>query len=104
MTAKDFRLIATSLAGASEGEHMAHPDFRVDGKVFATLGYPKRGWGMVRLTPAQQETFVRAHPEAFTPAAGAWGRNGSTLVHLRAVTKAVARKAIVAAWENGTRA
>ena len=62
MTAQEFRRMALKLAGATAQKHMGHPDFRVGGKIFATLGYPSRGWGMVKLTPEQQELFVRSQP------------------------------------------
>jgi hypothetical protein len=79
---------------------MGHPDFRVRGKIFATLGYPDKGWGMVKLTPEQQERFVQAEPDVFVPAAGAWGSRGATTVRLRTVTKDVLRRALIAAWRN----
>src|SRR5947199_3289957 len=67
MTAREFRSLALSLPRASEAAHMGHPDFRVAGRIFATLGYPRSGWGMVKLTPEQQELFVRAQPAVFAP-------------------------------------
>src|SRR3569833_1808157 len=77
-SADDFRRIALSFPGAEEGSHMAHPDFRVGGKIFATLGSPNADFGMVQLMPEQQEDFMKLAPEAFSPASGAWGRGGST--------------------------
>ena len=77
---------------------MRHPDFRVNGKVFATLGYPDAAWGMVRLMPEQQEDFIALAPEAFQPANGTWGRQGSTLVRLDAVDLHVLENALAAAW------
>jgi hypothetical protein len=100
MTADDFRQIALGLPEASESAHMDHPDFRVRGKIFATLGYPDRDWGMVKLTPAQQATLVRAEPAVFVPAKGAWGRRGSTTVRLDIVDEVTLTSAIVAAWRN----
>jgi hypothetical protein len=79
---------------------MEHPDFRVGGKVFATLGYPSAGWGMVKLMPDQQQDFVRAEPEVFVAVKGGWGRRGATNVRLKAVKKAALRKALEAAWRN----
>lgn len=79
---------------------MGHPDFRVKGKVFATLGYPDPEWGMVQLMPEQQEDFIALAPGAFRPANGAWGRQGSTLVRLDAVTAEVLENAIGAAWRR----
>lgn len=79
---------------------MNHPDFRVRGKVFATLGYPDKKWGMVKLTPEQQEVFVADEPKVFVPAKGAWGRLGGTTVFLRAAKQTTLRRAILAAWLN----
>jgi hypothetical protein len=79
---------------------MHHPDFRIAGKVFASLGYPDRSWGMVKLTPRQQAVFAKAEPEAFIPVKGRWGRQGATSVYLRAVSSAMLRKALEAAWAD----
>ena len=79
---------------------MDHPDFRVGGKIFATLGYFDAGWGMVKLMPDQQERFVKAEPTVFVPAKGYWGRRGATCVRLKAAKKATVGKALVAAWLN----
>jgi hypothetical protein len=100
MTADGFRRLALALAEASESAHMNHPDFRVGGRIFATLGYPDAGSGVVKLTPEQQAVFVRVAPEAFAPACGAWGRGGSTTVKLRHVAAPVLRDALAAAWRN----
>ena len=77
---------------------MAHPDFRVSGRIFATLSAPDADHGMVVLMPEQQEDFVVVAPDAFRPAAGAWGRRGSTLVRLKAVSDDVLESALAAAW------
>jgi hypothetical protein len=79
---------------------MAHPDFRVRNKVFASLGVPDAGWGMVKLTPEQQEVVMEAEPDAFKPAAGAWGRRGSTHVRLGAVDGRTLRSVLVMAWRT----
>ncbi|HKW40449.1 MAG TPA: MmcQ/YjbR family DNA-binding protein [Gemmatimonadales bacterium] len=100
MKAAEFRKAALSLPQASESAHMGHPDFRVAGRVFATLGYPRVGWGMVKLTPEQQELFIHAEPETFVPVNGAWGRAGSTSVRLQAARKAAVREALLIAWRN----
>jgi hypothetical protein len=100
MTADGFRKMAESLPEVTEASHMDHPDFRVKGKIFATLGHPDAAWGMVRLTPRQQARFVAAEPEAFVPVRGAWGRRGATHVCLRAVRSLTLRKALEAAWAN----
>ena len=100
MTAAQFRRLALSLPETVESSHFSHPDFRVRNKVFATLGYPDPRCGMVRLTPEQQEECVRAAPESFRPAAGAWGRSGSTIVILSAIDVASIRPILQKAWEN----
>ena len=100
MTHDGFRRLALALPEAVESAHMAHPDFRVGGKIFATLGYPDANWGMVKLTTEQQEMFMRVAPNVFVPAKGAWGRAGSTTVQLKRVTAAVLRDALDAAWRN----
>ena len=100
MTAAQFRRLALGLPEAVESSHFSHPDFRVRNRVFATLGYPDPRYGMVRLTPEQQKELVRAAPESFRPAAGAWGRSGSTIVILSAVTVVALRPILRRAWEN----
>ena len=100
MTANDFRRLALSLPETAEQAHMDHPDFRVGGKIFATLNYPAKGWGMVKLTPEQQHYYAKDYPDVFVPVKGAWGRGGATSVHLKAVSKETLQKAISAAWRN----
>jgi hypothetical protein len=100
MTAKDFRQIALSLPESEERAHMSHPDFRVGGKIFATLGYPDKTRGMVKLAPEDQHYFSKDYPDVFIPVKGTWGRRGATSVHLKAAKKEVLRKAIEAAWRN----
>jgi len=99
MTASQFRKLALSLPETVEAAHMGHPDFRVDGKIFATLG-PGEKWGMVKLTPEEQATLMASEPEAFHPASGAWGRRGSTIVRLRQAKALTVRHALLAAWRN----
>lgn len=79
---------------------MGHPDFRVCGKIFATLMYPQRGLGMVKLTPEQQAECVADYPKMFAPVKGGWGSRGATQVHLKTATKEALRNALVAAWLN----
>jgi len=100
MTAAQFRRLALSLPKVVESSHFSHPDFRVRNRVFATLGYPDPRYGMIRLTPKEQKELVRAAPESFRPAAGAWGRSGSTIVLLSAITAAALRPILRHAWEN----
>ncbi len=100
MTVNDFRRIALTVTGASESAHMRHPDFRVRGKVFATLGYPDAAWGMVKLTPEQQRAFVKLDPTAFVPVKGKWGEKGSTSVRLAAAREQLLEEAMAAASGN----
>jgi hypothetical protein len=79
---------------------MGHPDFRVRGKIFATLGAPDESSGMVKLTPDLQAMFVRTEPSVFRPVQGAWGRRGATYVHLPAASEPSIRQALAAAWRN----
>jgi len=91
--------LALSFPEASEEAHMNHPDFRVRGKIFATLG-PEEVWGMVKLTTDQQASFVRAEPDVFQPASGAWGRQGCTIVRLSNAEELTVHQALTAAWRN----
>jgi hypothetical protein len=79
---------------------MDHPDFRVGGKIFATLSPPDDDWGMVKLTPEQQAEMVQSEPAVFAPFAGAWGRQGCTKVRLPAAQLATVKPALIAAWRN----
>ncbi len=92
-----FRELALALPGASEGAHMGHADFRANGQIFASLGSPDAAHAMVQLPPEEQAMRVEAAPEAFRPAAGAWGRNGSTLVTLAAAEEATLAGALACA-------
>jgi hypothetical protein len=100
MTADAFRRLALSFEDATESAHMGHPDFRVGGKIFATLGYPNQQFGMVKLTPEQQAELVHDAAEVFSPVPGGWGLKGCTRVHLEAATKAALLPALEAAWRN----
>jgi hypothetical protein len=100
MTPAAFRKIALALPETEERSHMDHPDFRVAGKIFATLGYPDKSRGMVKLSPEEQHYFSKDYPGAFTPVKGAWGRRGATSVNLKAATKEALEKAVHAAWRN----
>jgi hypothetical protein len=99
MTADEFRRLALTLPAASEAAHMGHPDFRVGGKIFATLA-PDEASGMVKLTPDQQTACVREAPEVFQPVNGAWGCRGCTTVRLESATTSVVQLALAAAWRN----
>ena len=102
MTASQFRKLALALPDVVERAHLSHPDFRVRNRIFATLGYPDPRYGMVKLTSEQQKELLRAAPETFRPAAGAWGRSGSTVVLLSATKVATLAPIIRLAWENIT--
>ena len=104
MTPTEFRRIALSFADADEGQHMGHPDFRVGGKIFATLGYPDRRYGTIMLSPHDQELLIHDHPKAFKRAPGAWGRSGSTSVLLSIASRRAVTIALEAAWERRARA
>ena len=99
MTPAVFRAMALKLPGVVESAHMGHPDFRVGGKIFATLS-PDGSWGMVKLKPEQQRVFVGLEPGMFEAFDNAWGRQGCTKVHLKVATKGAVGPAMVAAWEN----
>ncbi len=98
MTANDFRRLALSFPESEERAHMDHPDFRVAGKIFATLGYPEKGWAMVKVTPVELEMLVKAQPKVFNPCSGVWGRRGCTNVRLKSARKPTLRRALEAAW------
>jgi hypothetical protein len=98
MTASDFRRIALSLEGAEESSHMGSPDFRVGGRIFATLASQKQGYGNLMLTPELQEAFIADQPEMFLPIAGGWGRMGMTHIRLKPATEDVLTGALRAAY------
>jgi hypothetical protein len=99
MTAADFRRIALSLQGAEEGSHMGAADFRVGGRIFATLASEAQGFGNLMLTPEQQADFVRELPEVFLPVRGGWGRMGATHIRLAKTTEDVLAGALGTAWQ-----
>jgi len=100
VTPNEFRELALSFPDAVESAHMHHPDFRVGGKIFATLGYPNEKSAMVKLSPDEQKEFIRSSPAVFATAKGAWGRRGSTIVHLPTATIDIVREALTAASRN----
>jgi len=97
MKVGDFRRIALSFEGAEEGSHMGAADFRVGGRIFATLAHAKQGYGNLMLSPEQQADFVAELPEIFLPVAGGWGRMGATHIRLAAANEEVLRGALDAA-------
>jgi hypothetical protein len=99
MDANDFRRIALSLEGAEEGSHMGAADFRVGGRIFATLASEKHGFGNLMITPEQQAAFVEELPEVFVPVAGGWGKGGATHIRLAAAREDVLAGALRTAWK-----
>ena len=99
MKAADFRRLALSLEGAEESSHMGAPDFRVGGRIFATLASQNQGYGNLMLTPEVQAAFVEELPDVFVPVAGGWGRMGATHIRLAAATEEVLAGALRTAWK-----
>jgi hypothetical protein len=100
MSADRFRRVALDLPEAVEGSHGGHPDFRVGKRVFASLFYPDKNWGMVKLTPEQQAMVVDAEPKIFRPVSGGWGKGGATNVRLAGADSATLKSALTMAWQN----
>jgi YjbR protein len=100
MTIDEFRTMALEISTAVERSHMHHPDFRVAGKIFASLGAPDESWGMVKLTPEQQRAFIKKAPTVFRPCSGAWGRQGATNVYLASAKATIVRAALETAAKN----
>ena len=99
MNVADFRRIAVSLPSAEESSHMGQPDFRVDGRIFATLASAKQGYGNLMLTPEQQTAFVEEMPEVFLPIPGGWGTMGMTHIRLAEASEDVLYGALHSAWK-----
>ena len=100
MTIDHFRRMTLEIPTAVEQSHMNHPDFRIAGRIFASLGVPDENWGMIKLTPEQQRTSIEKAPEVFKPSSGAWGRQGYTNVYLPAAKATIVRAALDAAVKN----
>jgi hypothetical protein len=100
MNSADFRRIALSLDGAEESSHMGAADFRVGGRIFATLAHERQGYGNLMLTPERQAEFVAGAAEVFLPVAGGWGRSGATHVRLAVANEDALRGALLAAWRT----
>src|SRR5262245_8495816 len=99
MTPSQFRQIALGMDGAIDASHMRHPDFRANGRIFATI-HPDNTQGGLMLTPEQQSTFMREHPKMFVPAPGKWGLGGATMLQFAAADQEVAGEAVTLAWQN----
>ena len=100
MTPELFRQLALSFPEAVEGWQRGKIDFRVGGRIFATLGYPDAAWGMVKLTPSEQAWLLATEPEMFRPVLGTWGQRGSTHVQLTVATELVLQDALQKAWRR----
>ena len=94
----DFRRLALSLPEVVEGSHFRQPDFRVAGKIFATLALESEGYGVLLLTPEQQAGMVQDEPEIFSPVPGEWGRKGATRIHLAKIAPDILEGALRTAW------
>jgi hypothetical protein len=99
MTPSDFRRIALSLEGAEEGSHMGAADFRVGGRIFATLASVKEGYGNLMITPELQAEFIAERPDLFLPVHGGWGRNGVTHIRLALADEDTLHGALFTAWK-----
>jgi hypothetical protein len=99
MKAADFRRLALRLDGAEEGSHMGSADFRVGGRIFATLAHVNQGYGNLMLSPEQQAAFVAEQPDIFLPVAGGWGKNGATHIRLAAATEDLLAGALHTAYK-----
>jgi hypothetical protein len=102
MEVEDFRRIALKMPGAEEGSHMGSADFRVGGRIFATLASQEQGYGNLMLTPEQQAAFVEGAPDLFLPVGGGWGRMGATHIRLAAANEEVLTGALHTAWQLRT--
>src|SRR5450755_3970684 len=99
MKVADFRRLALSMEGAEEGSHMGAVDFRVGGRIFATLASQKLGYGNLMLTPEQQAEFVGGQPDVFLPVSGGWGKMGATHIRLAVANEDMLAGALHAAWK-----
>jgi hypothetical protein len=99
MNAQDFRRLALHLEGAEEGSHMGAVDFRVGGRIFATLAHVGQGYGNLMLSPEQQATFVAEQPDLFLPVAGGWGRTGATHIRFATANEDILAGALRTAWK-----
>jgi hypothetical protein len=102
MTAERFRRLALALDGALEGAHMNHPDFRANGRIFATI-HPDPRFGMVKLSPDEQTRAIAEHPDVFSPESGAWGRQGCTRVEFAAADEETLGEVLTLAWQAAVR-
>ncbi len=95
-----FRQLALSFPEAVEGAHMNHPDFRVGGRIFATLPVPDEWLAVLMVSPEQQKELIKAEPEVFAPVKGGWGERGATLVQLDIANRETLTAALTMAWRK----
>jgi hypothetical protein len=100
VTAAGFRRLALRLPEATEGSHFGNADFRVGGRIFATLALESEGYGVLLLTPDQQTGMVEDAREIFSPVPGGWGRQGATRVRLAKVAPDILEAALRMAWRR----
>ncbi len=100
MSPEDFARLALSLPETLQGAHLGTTDFRVGGKIFATMGHPDADWAMVKLTPDQQAVLCEAEPEIFRPVKGGWGLKGATNVRIETADEVSVTGALRLAWVN----
>lgn len=94
---EDVRALALLLPETVEGAHQGHPDFRVGGRIYATL-WTDEARVVVRLTPEAQAALTEAEPDAFEPVPGTWGARGWTSLDLDAAAEETLRGALLKAW------
>jgi hypothetical protein len=98
MDAEDFRQMALSFDGAEEGSHMGAADFRVGGRIFATLAMQHLGYGNLMLSPALQQALIALAPDVFLPIPGGWGKMGCTHIRLADASVQQMLKGLELAW------
>lgn len=99
VTANEFRALALALPDVEERSHMGHPDFRANGRIFATLADEEAALAMAKVSPEVQEALIEGAPKVFRPCAGMWGMGGATYVELRAAQPSAVKRALHAAYD-----
>jgi hypothetical protein len=98
MTVDDFRELALGFDDTEESAHMGAVDFRVGGRIFATLAHGPLGLGNLMLSPELQKSLSDEAPEVFFPVSGGWGRMGATHIRLAEATPEQLLKGLQLAW------
>lgn len=101
MTQDEFRALAASFPEAAAGSHFDTSDFRVGGRIFATLRKTD-GRAVLKLSHDEQQLLMATAPGLFEPVTGAWGRKGWTRVVLEASDAATVRHAMAMAYRSVT--